>query len=99
MLSERGPACRVPLSRNAVVELSLGAPPHLENLRLVFIDEASVTTKMARHSGRSPRGERVVASVSHGHWKTLTFIAALRISGLTAPYAIDGAMDGDPGLN
>src|SRR5450631_1371073 len=62
--------------------------------RLVFIDETSVTTKMVRHSGRSPRGERLVASVPHGHWKTLTFIAALRVSGLTAPYVIDGAMDG-----
>ena len=30
----------------------------------------------------------------HGHWKTLTLIAALRINGLTAPYVIDGAMDG-----
>jgi len=53
-----------------------------------------VTTKMVRHSGRSLRGERLVASVPHGHWKTLTFIAALRVSGLTAPYVIDGAMDG-----
>jgi hypothetical protein len=49
---------------------------------------------MVRHSGRSPRGERLVASVPHGHWKTLTFIAALRVSGLTAPYVIDGAMAG-----
>ena len=49
---------------------------------------------MVRHSGRCPRGERLVASVPHGHWKTLTFIAALRVSGLTAPYVIDGAMDG-----
>ena len=30
----------------------------------------------------------------HGHWKTLTLVAALRIKGLTAPYVIDGAMDG-----
>src|SRR5258708_19709593 len=49
---------------------------------------------MVRHSGRSPRGKRLVASVPHGHWKTLTFIAALRVNGLTAPYVIDGAMDG-----
>ena len=62
--------------------------------RLVFIDETAVTTKMVRHRGRSPRGERLVASVPHGHWKTLTLIAALRINGLTAPYVIDGAMDG-----
>ena len=66
----------------------------LRGKRLVFIDETSVTTKMVRHSGRSPRGERLVASVPHGHWKTLTFIAGLRINGLTAPYVIDGAMDG-----
>jgi transposase len=37
--------------------------------RLVFIDETSVTTKMVRHSGRSPRGKRLVASVPHDHWK------------------------------
>jgi transposase len=60
----------------------------------VFIDETAVTTKMVRHYGRSPRGERLVASVPHGHWKTLTFVAALRVDGLTAPYAFDGAMDG-----
>ena len=62
--------------------------------RLVFIDETSVTTKMVRLSGRAPRGERLVANVPHGHWKTLTLIAALRVDGLTAPYVIDGAMDG-----
>ena len=49
---------------------------------------------MVRHRGRSPRGERLVASVPHGHWKTLTLVAALRVNGLTAPYVIDGAMDG-----
>jgi transposase len=49
---------------------------------------------MVRHSGRSKRGERLVASVPHGHWKTLTLIAALRVDGLTAPYVVDGAMDG-----
>lgn len=53
-----------------------------------------MTTKMVRHSGRCPRGERLVASVPHGHWKTSTFIAALRVDSLTAPYVIDGAMDG-----
>lgn len=60
----------------------------------MFIDETAVTTKMVRHRGRSPRGERLVASVPHGHWKTLTLVAALRIDGLTAPYVFEGAMDG-----
>src|SRR6202163_1471931 len=68
--------------------------PRLHAPRLVFIDETAVTTKMVRHYGRSPRGERLVAKVPHGHWKTLTLIAALRIDGLTAPYVVDGAMDG-----
>jgi hypothetical protein len=45
---------------------------------------------MVRHRGRSPRGERLVASVPHGHWKTLTLVAALRINGLAAPCVIDG---------
>jgi transposase len=49
---------------------------------------------MVRRHGRSPRGERLVAGVPHGHWKTLTLVAALRIDGLTAPYVVDGAMDG-----
>ena len=68
--------------------------PRLKAPRLVFIDETAVTTKMVRHHGRSPRGERLVANVPHGHWKTLTLVAALRLDGLTAPYVIDGAMDG-----
>jgi transposase len=68
--------------------------PKLRAPRLVFIDETAVTTKMVRHYGRSPRGERLVAGVPHGHWKTLTLVAALRIDGLTAPYVVDGAMDG-----
>ena len=62
--------------------------------RLVFIDETAVTTKMVRHYGRAPVGERLVAKVPYGHWKTLTLIAALRVDGVTAPYVIDGAMDG-----
>ena len=62
--------------------------------RLVFIDETAVTTKMVRQYGRAPIGERLVAKVPHGHWKTLTLIAALRVDGVTAPYVIDGAMDG-----
>jgi transposase len=68
--------------------------PKLRAPRLIFIDETAVTTKMVRHNGRSPRGERLVSGVPHGHWKTLTLVAALRIDSLTAPYVIDGPMDG-----
>jgi transposase len=68
--------------------------PKLKAKRLVFIDETAVTTKMVRLYGRAPVGERLVAKVPHGHWKTLTLVAALRVDGVTAPYVIDGAMDG-----
>jgi len=50
---------------------------------------------MARRFGRSPRGERCRASVPHGHWKTTTFTAGLRLNGLTAPLVLDGPMDGE----
>ena len=67
----------------------------LDVRRLVFIDETAVTTKMVRAYGRCRRGQRLNAYVPHGHWKTLTLVAALRIDGLTAPYVVDGAMDGN----
>ena len=50
---------------------------------------------MARRHGRAKRGHRLVAAVPHGHWKTTTFVGALRCDGLTAPLAIDGAIDGE----
>jgi transposase len=63
--------------------------------RLVFLDETWATTNMARRYGRAPRGERVVASVPHGHWMTSTFVAGLREDAITAPLVIDGAMNGE----
>ena len=50
---------------------------------------------MTRLRGRCLRGRRLVAGIPHGHWKTLTFIAGLRHDRLTAPWVIDGPMDGD----
>jgi transposase len=63
--------------------------------RLVFIDETWATTNMARRYGRAPKGKRLVCAVPHGHWKTSTFVAALRCDAITAPCVIDGAMDGE----
>jgi transposase len=62
--------------------------------RLVFIDETWAKTNMTRPRGRSLCGTRLVAAVPYGHWKTTTFLAALRTSGLTAPLVIDGAVNG-----
>jgi transposase len=60
----------------------------------VFIDETGASTKMARRHGRAPRGARLRMSVPHGHWKTTTFVGALRLSGMTAPMVLDRAMTG-----
>jgi transposase len=68
--------------------------PEIAVERLVFIDETGASTKMARRYGRSARGTRCVAAVPHGHWKTTTFVGALRATGMTAPMVLDGAMDG-----
>jgi hypothetical protein len=68
--------------------------PDLDPRRLVFIDETGLSTKMARLRGRAPRGERCRAGVPHGHWKTTNFTGALRLSGMTAPFVYDGAMNG-----
>jgi len=73
----------------------MAAQPSFDLSCLVFIDETWTNTKMARRYGRAPRGERLVAKVPHGHWKTTTFVAGIRIDGLTAPCVIDGPMDGE----
>jgi len=49
---------------------------------------------MTRMHGRCPRGKRLVAKVPHGRWRTLTFLAALRYDGITAPCVIDGPING-----
>jgi transposase len=68
--------------------------PGLDPERLVFIDETGASTKMARLHGRSPRGQRCVAAIPHGHWKTITFVGGLTLGGIIAPMMLDGAMDG-----
>lgn len=70
------------------------ARPLLDSTRLVFIDETAANTKMTRLNGRCPRGERLIGSAPHGHWKTITFVGALRHNGLRAPFVTDGPMNG-----
>lgn len=62
--------------------------------QLVFLDETWASTCMTRTRGRAARGERCLAAVPHGHWKTTTFIAGLRYNAITAPMVADGPMDG-----
>lgn len=62
--------------------------------RLVFIDETWIKTNMAPIRGWSPKGQRLVGYAPHGHWRTMTFIAALRHDQLTAPCVFDGPING-----
>ena len=81
----------VEASREAWFEGQLDLDPR----KLVFIDETSISTSMARRFGWAPRGERCRASIPFGHWKTRTFVAGLRIDRIDAPMTIDGALDGE----
>lgn len=62
--------------------------------RLVFIDETWAKTNMARTHGWNRRGAPLIAKVPHGHWKTLTFLAALRHDRIAAPCVFDGPING-----
>jgi transposase len=50
---------------------------------------------MARLRGRAPKGERLRAGIPHGHWKTTTFVAGLRLDGIAAPMVLDGPINRD----
>lgn len=71
-----------------------GDQPGIKADQLVFIDETGTATNMARRYGRCKRGTRLNAKLPHGHWKTTTFVAGLRVGGITAPCVIDGPMNG-----
>ena len=61
----------------------------------MFIDETWTKTNMAPLRGWAPRGQRLKAKVPHGHWKTMTFLAALRHDRVEAPWLLDGPINGE----
>jgi transposase len=63
--------------------------------RLVFIDETWTKTNMAPLRGWSRRGKRLIGKVPHRRWKTMTFVAALRHDAVTAPWLLEGPIDGE----
>src|SRR6202049_3340078 len=63
-------------------------------VKLLRPTHPSANTKMMRLHGRCVRGERLVDHVPQGHWKTITFVAALRRHGMRASQTIDGSMTG-----
>ena len=66
----------------------------MDPARYIFLDETGTATNLARRYGRSPSARRLVATVPHGHWRTTTFIAGLRQTGIVAPLVLDGPMTG-----
>lgn len=81
------PRCR-PQART--VETS---PGRIDPSRLALVEETWAKTNMTRTHGRAPRGQRLVAAVLHGHWKTMTFVAGLRASRIIAPCVFDGPIN------
>ena len=69
------------------------AQPDLDPARLVCIDETRARTNMTRTHGRCRRGERLRMAAPHGHWNTTTFIGALALRGMIAPFAISGPIN------
>jgi transposase len=69
--------------------------PSRRSGQLVFIDETWTKTNMTRLYGWAPCGKRLIEAVPHGHWKTSTFIGALRCDGLSATGVFNGAINGE----
>jgi transposase len=63
----------------------------MDPARFVFLDETGTATNMTRRYGRCPSDQRLVAAGPHGHWRTTTFVAGLRQTGIVAPLVLDGA--------
>lgn len=66
----------------------------IDPARLVFIDETWAKTNMAPLRGWAPKGQRLIGRAPHGHWRTMTFIAALRHDRIDAPFVLDGPVNG-----
>jgi transposase len=62
---------------------------------LVFLDETWAKTNMTRLRGWARRGRKLLAKAPQGHWRTLTFLAALRSDRIDAPCVLDGPINGD----
>ena len=67
---------------------------YMDPASFVFLDETGAATNMIRRYGWGPRGKRLVDAAPHGHWRTTTFVAGLRSTGLIAPLVLDGPMTG-----
>lgn len=62
---------------------------------MLFLDETGAATNLVRSYGRSPEGSRCVAHAPNGHWKIMTAVAAIRLSGMPAAATMACPMDGE----
>ena len=67
---------------------------YMDPAAFVFLDETGASTNMVRRYGWGPKGQRLVDAAPHGHWRTTTFVAGLRQTGIIAPMVLDGPMTG-----
>ncbi len=79
------------LSRN---QGGVAGPLTIDPARLVFIDETWTKSNMAPLRGWNARGKRLIGKAPHGHWRTQTFLAALRCDRIEAPCVFDGPING-----
>ena len=56
----------------------------------MFIGETWTATNMTRSHGRCPKGKRLRMGFPHGHRKTTTLVAGLRMTGMVVPMVLDG---------
>ena len=61
----------------------------------MFIDETWTATNMTRSHGCCRKGERLRMGFPHGHRKSTTLVAGLRMTGMIAPMVLDGPINGD----
>ena len=87
--------------RGAAAPGRLEAAPELFGRNSTSIRENSfssmkrgASTNLARKGGRCRRGRRLRVGIPHGHYKTVTLVAGLRLSGLVAQKAFDKPMNG-----
>ena len=77
------------LKRQQFIERIRATPPE----RLTFLDESGVTTSMTRLRGRCLGGQRIHEATPGGHWKIMTILGAMSLSGMVATMTIEAATD------
>jgi transposase len=79
------------VKREQFIERIRATPPE----RLIFLDESGVTTSMTRLRGRCIGGQRIHEATPGGHWKIMTILGAMSLSGMVATMIIEEATDAD----